>query len=1046
MKFNLLRNQVTLTMVLVFVIGFGQINFLSALDNPNTMQMKVVQGKVVDSQEKPVPGVNVYIKGTIIGTVTDIQGNYSLEIRQDIPDPVLVFSCIGMTSQEIPIGDQTTINITLAEDVIGLEEVVAIGYGTRSKLTLTGSVTDIKSEEITRKISTNVMSNLQGMLPGVVVTRSDGRPGNEGYSFEIRGVSSINASQPLIIIDGVFSTLEQFTMINPEDIANISVLRDGSAAIYGARAANGVMLITTKKGTGKMTVNYRAKFSMKTPAIIMAKTTTEQEWALRAEAAANDGAMSSPWILQYKDQVVDNTWGALPNGNWLWKGQNSWDKELFGPAPIHTHDLSISGETDLTSYMFSLGYLDESSMIQWGDHRHQRYNMRLNYSYKMTDKLRLSSILSVAQTNLLEPRAVNDGTFNANWNTVFTWYPIYAESYDESGLFYSQSNANPAAAAELGGDHKKDVTDLSVNLKAEYLFGGVLSGLNLTIQGGVNKMLMNSKQYYPLFMTSMGRATEAGNERFRYHPSDKRTSTENSTSRNMNQTYMALLNYEKTFSQRHKVTALAGASHEQQDYMFYRAWRYNLLSNNLYTLNLGATDQQFNTETANAWALQSLFGRLGYSFNDRYFIEGILRHDGSSKFISDNRWRSFYGVSGAWVITNEDFMSNIGFFDLLKLRLSYGESGNQGGIGLYDYVERITIGGTYNFGEVRTNSAYLAGMVSLSRTWETVGVQNIGLDYAILNGRLSGSLDMFKKLNSNMLVEVVYPSILGATAPYSNSGELETKGWELTLQWRDRIGSFSYFIRPQVSDSKNKLIKYEGKDVVGAAIREGYPLNSMYGFEWDGYIQTAEEQAEWKLIGGAPANIRLGDNKYVDQDEDGKISSPNDLVYFGESSIHYDFGILFGFSFKNFDFSSTLQGVGSQLAQITTVPLLLNWNQCAAEVVGNTWTPENTNARLPRLSDGFSAVNFWNYANTSDRTLFNARYIRLKDIQFGYSLDAQNIQILNRIGIGKLRVYLSGTDLWEAHKMPEGFDPERKMTYAGNVFARYLGFGIDVSF
>ena len=1047
------------------ITRIGGIDKLSALEYDNESLQGLVRGQVSDDQNKPLMGVTVLIKGTTIGTITDADGNYSVEIPRNLPDPVLVFSFIGMKTQEIAVGTQSVINVVMAIDAISLDEIVAVGYGTKSKLSVTGSITEVKNDVISRKISTNVMGNLMGYLPGLVVTRKSGTPGSEGYNFVIRGASSLNTSSALIIIDGVFSTFEQLQLLNPQDIENISVLKDASAAIYGARAANGVMLVTTKKGSGKMTINYRGRFASKRPAIIKAKANTNQALELNILGNYNDNNLAGEWIRIYEGLPIDNTWGEDNLGNWIWRGSHDWETDLYGNAPLYTHDLSISGSGDRNSYMLSVGFMDESSMLQWGNNSHKRYNIRLNYGYDFSDNLTLSSIVSVTRQNLVEPRALWDKEFYNALSNSWPQWPLYAESYSETGLFYNSArNPNPAAACELGGDHKLNANDLGINLKLEYKFPGILSGLKLTGQAGINYISSIEKAFSLKYYTSQGKAFATSPERILMWPLDGRNYVDNRSNTQANQTYMAYLNYDKTLGVNHRIGIMAGVSNEQQDNNWWRAWRYNMLTDELHTLNLGASDQQFNDESASAWALSSLFSRVSYSFMDKYFLDGTYRYDGSSKFAGDQRWRPFFSASAGWAISNEEFIRNLGFVDLLKVRLSYGESGNQGGIGLYDYVQLLTISGQYPFGVdgQRTTNANLSSMVSRARTWEKVSIQNLGLDFGFLNGRLSGTVEFFKKTNQNMLISITYPVLLGATAPKTNSGELETRGWEAMINWSDRIGNFSYYIRPQISDSKNELVDLAGADTYSNGVtlaREGYPINSLFLFRWDGYIETDEELAEYKQVTGVPATLLVGSNRYKDLDNNGKMNAygttpeeSGDMDYCGHTGPRYIFGISLGASYKNFDLGITLQGVGKQLGIITTLPGVLGWVPPFASSAGNTWTPENKDAIYPVYSHGFSATNAFNYFNQNDHMLYNGRYIRLKDIQLGWTINAVGgMKLLHYVGIEKMRIYASGTDLWEAHEMLEGFDPEKESAYdwgegTFGVFPRILSFGIDVTF
>ncbi|MFS4454944.1 TonB-dependent receptor [Maribacter sp. 2304DJ31-5] len=1035
-----------------------------------------VQGTITDADGQPLPGASVIEKGTTNGTQTDFDGNYSITVADD--NAVLVVSYIGFATREVNVNGQSTVNISLQEDTAALDEVVVVGYGTQLRESLTGAISEVKSETISKRINTTGIGALQGLLPGLNVTRGSGQIGREDVNFSIRGISSTNDADPLIIIDGVASTNQQFNLINPNDIENVSVLKDAAASIYGSRAANGVVLVTTKRGKGEPKISISSNFTLSIPGLYPRRTTTLQHFEMANEAFENDGDFNSGFA-KYKDLPLTNDWVEGPFGDTpaIWFGDFDWKKALWGNAVTQQHNFNVQGATDKSSYSFSAGYLNQESMFKYGNNENERFNLRLNYDYNLTKRLKFGANVAVAFNDIIEPTQLNQALNEQNrqWSTF--------RVFSNDGNFYNFGGfQSSAGSAELGGDRSIKNTTTNINLNLEYKFGGVLDGLVATTQIGINSVKETNKSFTATYTTSNGALGE-GLDPIRTAVRNPNTSLFNRLDETDFQSYVFRLNYDKTFNQVHNVSLLAGASQEENLFQRFEAGRRNALSDELHTLNLGDGNSQTNTGAANHWALRSFFGRAGYVYDGRYSVSGQYRYDGSSRFIGDDRYRGFASISGAWIASNEQFIQDLGIFDNLKFRASYGEAGHQGGIGLYDYIQQIGVDsdlnepfnrserpnndiGIYPFGAAAGSfpSAFLSNSISLTRTWEKITTTNFGVDFAVLDNKLSGSFDYFVKKNTNMLVSVTFPEVLGIDPPQTNNGALETKGWEATLNWRDRVNdNFSYFITAYVTDDKNVLTDLAGADTFGARVqqfREGFATNSIFGYKYDDHIQNEQELAAYQAMPGVSSAIQVGDARFVDVDGNGEFNAfsadgkEGDLVHLGNTNPRYSFSMNFGAQYKAFDFSMRFQGVGKRTTLITggLQPYRFFWFQPFAFTYNDTWAPDRTNARFPSLSGTFgSARTNWNY-QLSDRLLYDAGYIRLSDVQIGFNMTAANQPWLEAMKISSVRLYLNGRDLWEyAPGIPKGFNPETVDPRSGiranfHTFARYVGMGLDVTF
>jgi len=1022
---------------------------LSGLVNAQTI---MVTGKVVDKDKQPIPGVNIIIDGTTTGVSSNAEGDYSIDVKAT---STLMFSYMGMTTQKIAVNGNKTINVTMVEDVQNLNEVVVIGYGTRLKGAVTGAISQTDNKVFEMRPIVNTLDGLQGALPGVTVTRSSGRPGGEGYSLQIRGFSSINGNKPLVLIDGIPGNLDA---LNPADIESVTVLKDAAASIYGARAADGVMIVTTKSGTkGAPRITYSFSYGIKTPTFLKKMTNTLQMAEMFDEGMQNVGL---PGLSEDIFTKIRNNAEPDPNSGWMKYLENypgfyqsqDWSDVVFGNGEQQTHSLSFSGGNDNSNYLLSAGYEKNSGILNFGTNKSERYNLRLNYDFNMFKKLRFETRTTFDNLSSTEPGLLDEAL------RVVSRIWSYLPTYNPSGQFYKyQGYGNPASNLTEGGVSKSDYSRFSTNAKATV---DLFEGLKLVGQAGVTLGYWHGNNNNPTFNAydwSGAIQTVYNNPNSAYY----------ANSNDLSKTLMSYLEYSKKLFVHHSFNLMLGTSFESYSHQYQSTTGYNFLNNKLFTLNLSdKTDLDYTknyTGSATANALSSYFGRFSYAFKDKAFLDFTTRIDGSSKFAPSKRWSAvFPAVSASYNLAQEEFLRSLNVFDFFKIRASWGQTGNQDlSFGNFDYIPLVYLYGNYPLGSPNIGlQGAESSLASESRSWETIETLNFGLDFAFFDSRLSGSADYFIKNNKNMLVGIQLPAVLGGTPPTFNAGELETKGWEVMLNWADKAGDFRYSITAAISDSKNELVSLDGSDAYFEGLvyaREGYSLYSYFGYEYDGLIQNQEQLDAYLQIEGVPSNLGIGDVMYKDVDGDGKITAfgdqengyGGDMVYLGNKLPRYTYSSNINLSYKNFDLNIFLQGVGQRdgvkwgdFGQ----PFYFVWHQPLEYFYGKNWTPENTDAEYPRIIPGglgFDNLRDWNW-RTSAMRVDKMGYIRLKSITLAYNIP---VSLTKKIGLQSSRVFVSGKDLFTICKgsWNNSFDPEEgrddEQTYP---FSKVISFGVEV--
>ena len=1057
---------------LFWVIGIvlcGSPTAMYAAPTPNSeiQQSREISGKVIDSDDNMgIPGVSIIIKGTTTGVVTDFDGNYSINIKSN--EDVIVFSYLGYATQEITVGTKTNVNVSLKSDATSLDEIIVVGYGTAKKETLTGSVEQVSSEAFEDLAVGSPALALQGRSPGLVVTRLSSRPGNEDIDFAIRGASSTNGIDPLIVIDGIPAiNTSSFTDMNPNDIESISVLKGGSASVYGSRAAGGVILVTTKKGKGDVKVEISAVTRVGTVGIRPPSPTMSQYGELYLAAVDADiVAGKSPRYFFWNNRETleriasgEEGYYDLPiNGN-VWLGEGNRFDDMFGQSFSNQENISISGGDEKSNFRISAGHDKNVGGLKLADDSSDRYNFSLNYNVNLSDKLSLNTNVTYFHRNFSGPT----GGFSREAATYDA--PLFP-AYNDQGQYYSvfggvdiQGQRNAVAQVIDGG--RKNFIDEQFKIAAQIKYQ-ITDNLNITGSYAISKQNSEDQEYateVPLYSWQGDYATSI--------TSASNTYIEEKTSNVTYKNYKSTLNYNKTFGN-HNISGLLAIEAERNETNALQAKRTGFVDFGVYDLNLGATDQSITTSGGgNTWGSYGYVGRINYDYKSKYLLEVQGRRDGSSRFSEGHKWSNYYNVSGGWVISAEDFLKESEIVSFLKIRGGYGELGSISGVSNFGYLSTVGFGTTV-FGQTtgtQQATSRASNLFSDTTSWERIATTEIGVDFKLFNNSVFGSVDLYKKDNKGMLIPLVYPDLLGTGAPVTNSGTLETKGWEVQLGWRGNVGKLDISVAGNISDSRNTVTSFDGANSIAAGLNlidssdkiddlviEGQPINSYYLYETDGYFQTQAEVDSYYATysggllrdQGSSAGLVPGDTKIVDSNGDGTIDT-NDLTFHGDSSPHHVFGLNFDFKYKNWDVSTFFQGTLNQNILRTgyfSSPFQQIWQNQSTAWLGTTWTPENTNAQFPRSTTQRN-VTTWNYIN-KDFMLQNNRYVRLKSLIIGYNI--KGIKVGNT-PINNVRVYFSGNDLFEITSIKDGYDPESAAgtNDATYPFMRTWALGLKIS-
>lgn len=986
-----------------------------------TAKQGVVTGKVIDKLTgEPLPGVNVVVKGTTTGVITDASGNYSINVSDN--NAVLTFSFIGYATVEAPVAGKSVVEIALDSQTKDLEEVVVVGFGTQRKVNLTGSVAAVGNKDIEKLTVTQTSQLLTGLVSGVTVEQSSGQPGKDQVNITVHGQGTFSSAgtQPLVLVDGLASSLDN---VNINDIASISVLKDAaSAAIYGTRAANGVILVETKKGKeGEFKVSYQGSVGWQRPA---QKVKIVDSW-MYAEAY-NEALINSGVSPQYGDDEIAKFISGEDQDNYPNK-RHYHDLINSGSGFQTDHHLSFTGGTNRNSYMFSLGYLNQDAII--AKTNYDRYNLLINVDSKIKDNLKLSIKLSGQKGESNEPTAVDKnpklgveglvdysikipntyaGKMSNGYYGNQTGFTI--EGWMDSNSFISNDDLN--AVANLGLDW-----DIFKNLK-------------LTIKSGYEYGMDNYKLWRPVLVVD---------QYITASPADLTVKNTSNTLLTL-QTY---LNYDLQIKD-HALHFLAGYSQESDKINWLQGFRDNFPSNTLFELNAGAASNQQSSGSASEWALLSYFGRINYSYKGRYLLEGNLRYDGSSRFPNSKRYGLFPSISVGWNVSHEDFFK-VGWIDNLKIRGSYGELGNQN-IGNYPYQQMLTLGLNAPFGvsEKLWSGAAATVVPNANITWEATRVADFGFDISVLKNKLTFSADYYDKLTTGILYNVTASAVLGLIPSVTNAGTVSNKGIDFSIQHQNSIGDFNYSVSANFSYVKNEVKKLANvtRDIA-AGLFIGSSLDSYYGYVADGLFV---DQSDINNSPSQPYTAHPGDIKFLDINgpdgvPDGKVNADYDRKIIGTGFPKYNFGANFRAGYKRFDLSIQLQGVAgyNQIISGYEGNAFMHGSSPQQWMIDNHWTAENPNphAAYPRFTVlGENDPQLW----TSTFVMLNASYLRINDVQLGYSLPKV---VLDRIKITDVRFYIAVKNLYTFDHYREGWDPGIHSNYPS---IRYTSLGVNVNF
>lgn len=1021
-------------------INAGQASILSTSQTKNTL----VKGTVKDASGEPLIGVSVSVKGKSgIGTITDINGNFSIQC--DAND-TLVFSYIGYATLEFPVNGKSSLSISMKEDTKVLDEVIVVGYGTTTRKSAVGAVDQVKADMIENRPVANMTQALQGAAPNVIIQQRNHNPNDNKTNFNIRGISTLNDNSPLFVIDGLVADGESFNKLNPMDIENISILKDaGTAAIYGSRSSNGVVVVTTKKGkkNQRPVVRLSGMIGWENPDILFSPVAGYQNATLRNLAETNAGNAPKYTPDQIRDLAAH-------------QNEESWFfDQIMRTAMQQNYNLSVSGGSEYSTYMISMGYYDQESNYVGNDSFGvQRYNFRTSLSTEL-GRFKLTGILAYARNNSV---STTGGSLEVDAARTPTYYYYKMKSADGRYLLNDiLSEFNPLGQLEAGGRNKYRNNYINTNVSAEMK---IIDGLKL--KGVFGADIMNDTRFTRNHAVAYYSSEEATEPR-PIKKENNKTSNWNSNAYLINT--QLLLDYNKTFG-KHTVNGLVGLTNESY------TQSSNEIEKKYVDPDLGiATDEttsepgnitgKTSVDDSNRTSITSFLGRAGYSYADRYYAEFSFRYDGASKFHKDYRWGFFPSVSLGWRPTEESFMEfykeKIGD---LKLRASYGILGSQA-IGTYD---RFTVYDVYDNSYAYNNktvsgAGFKLGLENL--TWEKTQTFNIGVDASFLQNSLTVTFDYFHKRTNDILMKPLISSVFGTEMPMANIGKMQNQGWDLSVNYRLKTGAFTHNFNFNLGDSWNKVLEFPGDEQItqveelSRIIRVGVPLNSYYGYKMAGFFQSYDEIEASAIPVGA--KVQPGDIKFVDRNDDGIIDSKDKFIL-GNAFPRYTFGFTYGLNWKGIDFSMFWQGVGKRdmmLRGELIEPYHANYSYTIYKHQLDFWTPTNTEARWPRLAAPGSDSNRNNYGNGngSDLFLLDGKYLRLKNLTIGYTLPKEWTK---HLGMQKARLYINGQNLLTFSNNsfidPESSEFDSKMSTSGANSGRsyptlrYFGFGVDIEF
>lgn len=988
-------------------------------------QNKKITGTVTDEKGEPIIGASVVMKGSSVGTITDSDGSFSLTVTDEA---ILQISYIGYISQEVAVGNKSRLTIVIKEDTKKLDEVVVVGYGTQKKANLTGSVASASVEDMGKRQVGQTSLALQGLVPGVAITQRSGQPGADGGTISIRGKTTLGNNDALILVDGIEMGINN---IDPSLIESVSVLKDAaSAAIYGSRAANGVILITTKRAEAdKFYLSYSGYSGWQSAIDLPKMVGALEHMRMTNQAYTNIGKSplySDAYLKEYEENMATNP-DKYPDTDWI-------KETLTNNGLMQNHFVTLSGGSKRIRTVANVGYLDQNGVIE--NSNFKRYTFRMNTDMDISDQFSARIDAHVGLTKRLAPSR----------SDAFHWMsriPAIQAGRLSSGLWGEGWNGdNPIAFTNDGGLQKVDSPSAVLNFMLTYK-----PAKWLTIQGNY------SPNYYETHANSFSKMVQTYKyDGTPYYSSPQKSSLTNQTDRNLRNLLTGSVTFDKDFGD-HGVKVMMG--YQQDDFRNdgHSGYRENFAFPEYPVLSAGGEDNQKAYGWASEWALQSLFGRINYNYKEKYLFEANMRYDGSSKFADGHKWGVFPSFSAGWRISEEPFWKPVkSVVDNLKFRGSWGQLGNQNIGDNYPFSSDVDLGLKYIFDKGVTSGAGITSLANSLITWETTSVTDIGLD-ATFFGKVNLTADYFYKVTDDILLKLNVPLIIGMSAPQQNAGKVENRGWDLGINYADRIGDFNYRVAFNLSDVKNKILDLKGINETGLTVsREGEEMYSLYGLEAEGYIQPEDyDQIGKYLYATQYGNFGPGDIKYKDQltvDTDGDgvpdkgdgVINTSDRVIIGSTIPRYTFGLSLSGDYKGIDLSMLFQGVGKANGYLygQGIQTFVEGGSVQEQHKDN-WTIDNRDAKFPRL-----AFNETNNIQNSSFWMKNAAYVRLKNIQLGYTIPSK---LLSKTPISHLRFYVSGDNLLTLDSFWNGFDVEAPVGNGGYYpQMKTISFGMDVRF
>ena len=976
-------------------------------------QNMTVSGMVTDDSDLPLPGAGVVVQGSTTGTVTDASGHYSLSVA---PGARLEFSFLGMETKIVVVKkEQQVYNVQLVSDQNFLDDVVVVGYDVQKKVNLTGSVSSVSTEQFANRPIVQASSALQGMAAGVTVTTQSGEPGSDGGTIRIRGLGTFGGSsaEPLVLIDGVEGNMNA---LDVSLIDKITVLKDAaSASIYGNRAANGVILITTKRATkDQRSVTYRGYVGWQEPTNLTETVSPEEYMILRREADANDGKTSiftDDYIAHYRENnAIDPDRYPITD----WKG-----RILTGSGFLHSHNLSLSAGSGGIRTMTSIGYMNQAGIVKYTNY--ERYSIRNNMDVELSDKLNMKFDVALTYGH----KDQNPGQ-SALFTQMNVSDPLNLTQFSTGGypMLTGGSVNSLAYLAGEGGNTSSNTYRLNGNLTLTYdPFKW------LTVEGTVSPRYVMSeghtfKDRIEYWVDEFGTPSSSSNVVY--------NSLTESCTRSFYGNYYGKMIFHWKVARAHDFRVLLGASYEDFTQKTLSAYRQDFAYPQYDVINAGANNEtKDNSGAKYQYAYGSYFGRINYNYKERYLVEANFRYDGSSRFSKENRWAPFWSFSGAWRVTEESWMKRLGdgkVLTELKFRGSYGTLGNQNiGTSYYPTSQNLALGSI----SVNESIQPIATMTTLANpdlTWETSTMWDAGVDFSLWN-KLSVTADWYYKTTEGILMKLDIPESIGLGAPYQNAGTVRNVGWEVALGYNDSMGDFHWGVDANLSDVKNTIIDMKGTTSGGSdgllINEEGYEINSIRGLICLGMVRTQEEaNIVNKKLPQYNTVLKPGDLYYADWDNNGKVDD-NDKHVIGGTIPHYTYGLTFNFGWKGLNLSAFFQGVGkvnSYLSGYYVMPCYQGGTFRKEHL--DRWNADNPNGRFPRLTYTEGDINqkpstFW---------MADASYCRLKNLQLSYFLPKV---VTSKLGLSSVMVFANGQNLLTFTKFWQGYDPE--VAYNGSA-------------